>query len=101
MDLSMYINNDYYIVVVLLYFIGSLIKKHKSIPNWCIPIILSIIGIIICCGISQIMSSSIDLQSILQGVLCGLTAVGTNEIIKQTIENVSISTSNDDSDANG
>lgn len=100
MDLSMYINNDYYIVVVLLYALGVLIKKHKSIPNWCIPIILSIFGIIVCCGISQVTISKIDLQAILQGILCGLTAVGTNQIIKQTVENVSIS-SNNNSDANG
>ncbi len=100
MDLSMYISNDYYIVVVLLYALGVAVKKHKRIPNWCIPIILSVSGVILCCGIGYASKSTIDISTVMQGILCGLTAVGTNQIIKQTVQNVSLNTS-DDSDAQG
>ena len=100
MDLSMYISNDYYIVVVLLYALGVGVKKHKKIPNWCIPIILSVSGVAICCGMSYAIKETIDISTVMQGILCGLTAVGTNQIIKQTVQNVSFNTS-DDSDAQG
>lgn len=101
MDLSMYINNDYYIVVVLLYALGVVVKKYKKIPNWCIPIILSVAGVALCCGMAYASKFPLDLHTVIQGILCGLTAVGTNQIIKQTVQNVSFTTSDDNSDAQG
>lgn len=101
MDLSMYISNEYYIVVILLYALGAMIKKYKKIPNWCIPIILSVVGVIICCGMSYVSKFPLDIHTVIQGILCGLTAVGTNQIIKQTMQNVSFTTSDDDSDTKG
>ena len=100
MDLSMYISNNYYIVVVLLYALGAAVKRYKKIPNWCIPIILSVFGVVLCCGIAYTSNIPLDVTTVIQGILCGLTAVGTNQIIKQTVQNVSLNTS-DDSDIKG
>lgn len=95
MDLSMYISNDYYLVVVLLYGLGTVFKKYKKFPDWIIPIALSILGVISCSIIAYTQIGKIDPYNIIQGILCGLTAVGTNQIIKQTVRNITITTSND------
>lgn len=96
MDLSMYISNEYYLVVVLLYALGTVIKKYMTIPNCCIPLILSTIGIITCVIMVYTNTGKFDITSVIQGLMCGLTAVGTNQIIKQTVENANLSKSNND-----
>lgn len=95
MDLSMYISNEYYLVVVLLYALGAVIKRYTKIANWTIPIILSVLGGISCSLMSYSTIGSIDPTAVIQGILCGLTAVGTNQIIKQTVQNASISSNSD------
>lgn len=91
MDLSMYISNEYYLVVVLLYALGIVIKRYMKIPNWTIPIILSVLGMLTCSVMSYMSTSTVEITSVIQGILCGLTAVGTNQIIKQTVQNANVS----------
>ena len=97
MDLSMYISENYYLVVVFLYAIGAMLKKYKKFPDWVIPVALSLLGMITCTVIGYTQTNIINPYDIIQGIICGLTAVGTNQIIKQTTRNITITTS-DDSD---
>lgn len=88
MDLSLYIQEQYYLIVVLLYLLGSFIKRYTKIPNWCIPMILSILGGGMCTYIGWFNLGCLDITATMQGIMCGLTAVGTNQIIKQTVQNI-------------
>lgn len=88
MDLSLYIQQQYYLVVVLLYGLGFTIKRYTKIPNSLIPILLAILGAVACGWMDFSHMHTITPESIIQGILCGLTAVGTNQIIKQTVKNI-------------
>lgn len=86
MDYSIYIDNKYYIIVVMLYGIGMFLKRNTKIQNWMIPMILCIIGIICITGIELQEGNSMNIMYIINGIACGLTSVGSNQIIKQSKE---------------
>lgn len=88
MDLSMYIQQRYYLVVVALYGLGFTIKRYTKIPNSFIPILLAVLGAAICSFMCYSETKTVLPDAIIQGILCGLTAVGTNQIIKQTVQNI-------------
>lgn len=86
MDFSTYIEPKYYIIVVLLYGIGFIMKDSPKLENWVIPATLAVVGAILV-TLSEIGSGNpMNINYVIQGAVCGLTAVGTNQIIKQTVE---------------
>lgn len=86
MDYSIYIDSKYYIIVVMLYGIGMLLKGNVKIQNWMIPMILCAIGVVCVTGIELQEGNSMNIMYIIKGIVCGLTSVGSNQIIKQSKE---------------
>lgn len=63
-----------------LYAIGMIIKKIPHIPNWLIPIILTVLGIL-AAGFSMVDGFSI--HNICQGIFAAGAAVLTDQTVKQ------------------
>ena len=68
------------ILVAALYVVGVFLKSTPKIQDWFIPWIILILGI----GFS-ISIMGINPTSILQGIICAFGAIGTNQLVKQTI----------------
>jgi len=67
-------------ISVALYVIGMIVKKIPHIPNWLIPIILTVLGVF-AAGFS--MNGGFNINNICQGVFAAGAAVLTNQTIKQ------------------
>jgi len=80
MDLISYIVNEGLILIPVLYLFGVAIKQTPKIPDWIIPYILGIIGVI---GAVSLMGLSAN--SVIQGILIAGAAVYTNQTVKQTL----------------
>lgn len=78
MNFTEFLNQNVYIVSVVLFIIGLFLKKTPRIPNWSIPYILSIIGIVLC---NLILSLGID--ATLQGILSAGIAVYAHQLYKE------------------
>ena len=78
MDLTPFIVQNTVIVVPALYAFGFLIKKIKPIPDFLIPFILTLFGILLC---GLIMGFSAD--SVIQGIFTSSSAVLINQYKKQ------------------
>ena len=78
MNFTEFLNQNVYIVSVVLFIIGLFLKKTPRIPNWSIPYILSIIGIVLC---NLILSLGID--TTLQGILSAGIAVYAHQLYKE------------------
>lgn len=80
------IRAEFLIVAVVLYFIGFGLKKIKWLKDNFIPIILGIIGMIICViylGVVEGFCWQSFTSGIVQGVLCAAASTYVNQIIKQ------------------
>lgn len=87
-DLMVFVPQQLGILVAALYVIGVFLKRtpEKYIPDWCIPWVLVIIGIIGAIGIEvidQAFSSALLTTSILQGLCAAGVAVLGNQVYKQ------------------
>ena len=91
MDFKEYIKPELIILIPVLYVIGAGIKKCKRISDNCIPLILSIIGIVLS-ALWVFASSEISgfkevliavFTSVTQGVLVAAVSVFSNQIYKQ------------------
>lgn len=91
MNLASFLNQNVYIVSIVLFIIGLFIKQTPAIPNWSIPYILSLLGIIAC---NIIMG--FGLESSIQGIIATGVAVYVHQMGKQCINCVS----KNDSDEN-
>ncbi|MGI6154278.1 MAG: phage holin family protein [Christensenellaceae bacterium] len=78
MDLLSYIVDQALILIPVLLVIGQIIKAIPSIPNWLIPIILLVPGVV---GAGFLGDWTVE--SIIQGVLVTGAAVYGNQIYKQ------------------
>lgn len=78
MDLLSYIVDQALILIPVLLVIGQIIKAIPSIPNWLIPIILLVPGVV---GAGFLGGWTVE--SIIQGVLVTGAAVYGNQIYKQ------------------
>ena len=80
MDLMDYIVKDAYILIPVLYVIGVFLKRTPRIPDWLIPWILLVLGMI-----GAFFLSGMKLSGVLQGVLVAGLTVFANQLYKQTI----------------
>ena len=80
MDILQYINENYIIIVAVLYVLGAFLKNSSKVPDWTIPWILLIISI----GFS-IWLGGFSAEVVIQGVLVAGAAVLANQVFKQTI----------------
>lgn len=90
MDITEYIDHELYVIIPVLYILGTLIKKSEINDRW-IPLILGAVGIILATaykfgvhapsGYSEIIS--VIYTGITQGILCASASVYANNIVKQ------------------
>lgn len=78
-DIMNFIVNKSYILIPVLYILGTFLKETPKIPDWLIPWILLALGII-----GGFFLAGMKAEGILQGVLVtGVTVMG-NQLYKQT-----------------
>lgn len=81
MDLMSFIATKLVILVPILLGLGKIFKEVPHVPNWIIPLILTILGAI---GGMALIGWTID--GVLGGILCACVAVYGNQFWKQSIE---------------
>jgi Na+-translocating ferredoxin:NAD+ oxidoreductase RnfD subunit len=81
MDLISFLKDEALIVIPVLWIVGAIIKKTPKIPDWIIPYVLLIVGIVIT---NALLGFSIEAS--VQGVLVSGTAVFGHQIYKQGAE---------------
>ena len=78
------------VLVPILWIIGAIVKATPKIPDWSIPYVLLVCGVLGAVGMLGFSAASV-----FQGILAAGTAVYGNQILKQTKEAISSnSTSN-------
>lgn len=80
MNLMDYIIQEAYVLVPVLYVIGVFLKRTPKVPDWLIPWILMVLGMV-----GAFFLSGMKLNGILQGVLVTGVTVFANQLYKQTI----------------
>ena len=87
-----YVKPELLIVVVVLYFIGVMIKKSENISDKFIPMILGILGVLIC-GLYVFATSTVSssqevamalFTAITQGIIVAGLSTYVNQLIKQS-----------------
>ena len=81
MEFADFLSKNVYIVSAALLLIGMALKQTPRLPNWSIPYILSVIGIVAC---NLILGWSID--ATLQGVIVSGVSVYAHQLGKQGME---------------
>lgn len=86
-----YVKPELLVVAVVLYFIGMGIKKTEEVKDKYIPVILGIVGVMICaiyvfatcsCGNAQEIAMAV-FTAITQGILVAGLSTYINQLIKQ------------------
>lgn len=86
-----YVKPELLVVVVVLYFIGAMIKKSENISDKFIPMILGILGVLIC-GLYVFATSTVSgsqevamalFTAITQGIIVAGLSNYVNQLIKQ------------------
>ncbi len=77
------------ILLPCLMILGAILKNTPKLPNWLIPYIMLVLGIL--GGIGLI---GFNAQGIIQGILVAGSAVFTHQLVKQTGEGISINSFN-------
>lgn len=86
-----YVKPELVVVAIVLYFLGTAIKKSESIKDKYIPILLGVAGILICgiyvvatCSLSGTQDIAMALfTAIVQGILVAGLSTYVNQLIKQ------------------
>lgn len=79
-----FVNQNVYVVSVVLFILGYFLKQTPIIPNWSIPYILTVVSIAFC---NFIMGISID--ATIQGVLVTGLSVYAHQLQKQGLGQLS------------
>lgn len=77
------------ILIPCLVIIGAILKATPKFPNWAIPHVMLVLGIV-----GGITLLGFTPNGVIQGVLAGGTAVFSNQIVKHTTQAIEISTFN-------
>jgi hypothetical protein len=80
MDFMNYIVKESYILIPVLYILGTFLKETPKLPDWLIPWILLVLGMA-----GGFFLSGMKFEGILQGVLIAGTTVFANQLYKQTV----------------
>lgn len=86
-----YVKPELVVVAIVLYFIGMWLKKAETVTDKYIPIILGMIGIVICgiyvvatCSLSDVQNIAMAIfTAVVQGILVAGLSTYVNQIIKQ------------------
>lgn len=74
-----FIPESFLIVIPVLVALGAFIKNTNLLRDEFIPALLGVFGVALCSGIAK----EVDVNTIMQGILCAATAVYGNQNIKQ------------------
>ena len=77
-DFLAYIIEKAYVLIPVLYFIGFLLKKIPGMPDWLIPFILVVIGVL-----AAMLMIGWTIEGAIQGILVTGVTVLTNQAYKQ------------------
>lgn len=80
-NLMDYVVEQALVLIPALYIIGLMLKTSKKVPDWLIPFILLLFGII-----GSIALMGININAIIQGILVTGVTVYTNQLFKQVTE---------------
>ncbi len=83
MDFMNYLTQSGLLIAAGLFVIGLFLKGASFIPDWCIPIILLVLGIL---AAVFSMDGGLTVSNILQGVFATGAAVLVNQVGKQVIK---------------
>nr|DAQ31951.1 MAG TPA: holin [Caudoviricetes sp.] len=86
-----YVKPELVVVAIVLYFVGMGLKQSQTVADKYIPIILGVIGIVICgiyviatCSLSGVQNVAMAVfTAIVQGILVAGLSTYVNQIIKQ------------------
>ncbi|MDU2491150.1 MAG: phage holin family protein [Clostridium celatum] len=101
-NLIKFVPEQLLIVVAALFILGVYLKRTPKVEDWCIPWILTLIGIIGSIAI-MVIGNSISIPviatGIFQGIICSGCAVLVNQLSKQStikrIEDITVKTMED------
>ncbi|CAM2840277.1 phage holin family protein [Clostridium sporogenes] len=81
MDINLldYIKEQAFILIPVLYVLGLMLKSNKKIQDWVIPWILTI-----CSILGAVLLMGLNINAVIQGILCVGVAVYGNQLVKQT-----------------
>lgn len=86
-----YVKPELVVVAVVLYFVGMALKKSQAVADKYIPIVLGVLGMIICgiyvvatCSLSGMQNVAMAIfTAVVQGILVAGLSTYINQIIKQ------------------
>ncbi|MCL6605622.1 MAG: phage holin family protein [Paenibacillus sp.] len=78
-----FIDPKLFIVVVVCWVIGYILKRTPSVPDWCIVYVVTFVAVIL-----AIWMFGWNPNSLIQGVLCGAFSVYGNQLVKQAKKGV-------------
>lgn len=86
-----YVKPELVVVAVVLYFVGIGLKQSQAVTNKYIPLVLGIVGIVICgiyviatCNLSGVQNIAMAVfTAIVQGVLVAGLSTYVNQVFKQ------------------
>lgn len=78
MNLIQFIREDLFILIAVLYVLGVFFKNSKHIDDEMIPFALLVVGCLL-----SIAKLGLNVDSVMQGILCTGTAIGINQAKKQ------------------
>ncbi|WP_194190792.1 phage holin family protein [Clostridium chrysemydis] len=90
-NLMVFVPEQLGILVAGLYIIGVFLKKTPKVADWCIPWVLSVLGMVGSIGINVIgqgVTAQLVTTSILQGLCAAGVSVLGNQIVKQTTKKI-------------
>lgn len=94
MDFMEFIQPELFLLIPILMGIGSQLKAAPKVPDYAIPLVLDILGVLFA-GVYVVATSSTDtnvwmaiFSGATQGLLCSLAAIGVNQTVKQTLQKV-------------
>lgn len=92
MDFSDFIKPELFLLIPILMGIGAQLKAQPHTPDWLIPIILDVLGVLFA-GLYVAATAGTDMNvwmaiftGATQGLLCSLAAIGVNQTVKQTVQ---------------
>lgn len=90
MGFNDFIKPELLLLIPILIGFGSQLKAAPKIPDWCIPLILDMMGILFASIYVAATYATGDnlwmavFTGATQGLLCSLAAIGVNQTVKQT-----------------
>lgn len=83
MDILKFVPEQLAILIAALYVLGMFLKNTPKVPDWTIPWILLVVGILGSIGLVGFSPTAI-----IQGIICTGATVLTNQLIKQTTNGI-------------